>query len=329
MSSSSGKTQTVQQSSTPWSGQQPYLTDVFSRAQQQFNAGPMQYFPNSGVVPFSNQTEQALQTAEQRATDPNSLIGGAQNQLGSTIRGDYLSGNPFFEGAFKKIADPIQARMGAAFSGAGRYGSGAHQGALASALSDTAGQLQFQNYGQERQNQLSALNFAPSLQRADTDILSQVGGTREAMAGNELQDQMNRFNFNQNAPDEALRRYMTLVGGGLYGSSTQSQQPLYSNNLLTGLGGAASAAGILGNLFGKGGSFPSAGGLGISGTIGDQQVSLPSIFGGQELDFLAKNRNVQSVVADVADKFGMPDIFDRSMAARIPTLSSILGGGFG
>lgn len=83
------------------------------------------------------------------------------------------------------------------------------------------------------------------------------------------------------------------------------------------------------NLFGKGGSFPSAGGPGISGTIGNQQVSLPSVFSGQELSFLGDNPNVQRVIADVADKFGMPDIFDRSMAARIPTLSSILGGGFG
>lgn len=257
MSSSSGKTTTTTATNAPWSGQQGFLSDVFNRAQQNFQAGPQQYFPNSTVVPFSNQTEQALQTTEQRALDPNSLIGRSQNQLGSTIQGDYLAGNPFFEGAFKKIADPIQARLNSSFSNAGRYGSGANRQALASALSDTAGQLQFQNYGQERQNQLSALNFAPQLQAADTQLLSQVGSAREALAGNELQDQINRFNFNQSAPDEALRRYATLVGGGSYGGSSTSTQPLYSNGLLTGLGVAGSTAGLLGSLFGRGGLFGS------------------------------------------------------------------------
>mgnify|MGYP001570440400 CR=1 FL=1 len=83
------------------------------------------------------------------------------------------------------------------------------------------------------------------------------------------------------------------------------------------------------NLFGQQrGGFPQAGGPAVSGTIGGQQIGLPSVFTGQELSFLGSNLNVARVTADVADYLGVPDIFSRSAAARIPTMSSILGGGF-
>ena len=260
MSSGQSGTSTVTSNSAPWSGQQPFLQTGFQQAQNLLNQGPQQYFPNSTVTPFSNQTEQALGGIEQRATDPNSLIGGAQRQLGQTINGDYLNaGNPYFQNMVDRAMNAIQPRISAQFAGGGRYGSGAHAQALASAGADTAGQLAFQNYGQERQNQLSALNFAPQLQNADLQLLGGVGAAREGKAGETIQDQVNRYNFNQNAPDDALRRYMTLVGSGSYGTTQQSQQPLYSNPFATGLGAAASGAAILGNLFGRNGVWGGTG----------------------------------------------------------------------
>lgn len=51
----------------PWSGQQPYLTDIFQQAQNQFQGGGPQYYPNAGYVPFAPQTQQGLAQTEQRA----------------------------------------------------------------------------------------------------------------------------------------------------------------------------------------------------------------------------------------------------------------------
>lgn len=255
MSSSSGKTQQVNTVNAPWTGQQPFLSDVFTRAQNQFNAGPHSYYPNSTVVPFSNQTQQALGRLEAAGNDPNSLTRQAQGNLGQTLRGDFLSaGNPYFSGMMDRVANQIRPRLDAQFSGA-NYGGSLHQGAMASALTDAASNLAYQNYGQERGNQMQGMLFAPQLNTADVAPLVQVGQMREDLASREMQDQINRFNFNQSAPDEALRRYASLVAGGQWGGSQTQQQPLYSNPLAQGLGYAATAAGIAGNLFGKNGVF--------------------------------------------------------------------------
>lgn len=40
----------------PWSGQQPYLKDLFAQAQGLYNQGPQQYYPGQTVAPFSPQT---------------------------------------------------------------------------------------------------------------------------------------------------------------------------------------------------------------------------------------------------------------------------------
>jgi len=56
----SSGSQTSTQSSTPWSGQQPYLQDLFRQSQGQFNQGPQQYYPGQTVAPFSPQTQQGM-----------------------------------------------------------------------------------------------------------------------------------------------------------------------------------------------------------------------------------------------------------------------------
>ena len=81
------------------------------------------------------------------------------------------------------------------------------------------------------------------------------------------------------------------------------------------------------NLFGTGTNFPLAGGNRVKGNIGGVNVSLPSVFSGQELSFFNANPNVSRVVMDIADALGIPDIFSRSLAARLPTMSSIFAGG--
>ena len=217
MSSGPSGTQTVQANQKPWDDQQPYLRDVFSQAQKQFQAGPQTFYPNSTVVPFSQQTEQALGRMEATGNDPNSLVRQAQGNLGQTLGGDFLSaGNPYFGGMMDRVANQIRPRLDAQFNGA-NYGGSLHQGAMASALADAGSNLAYQNYGQERQNQMQGALFAPQLNTADVQPLAQVGQAREGLANAQLQENINRYNFNQNAPDEALRRYMTLVGGGNYG----------------------------------------------------------------------------------------------------------------
>lgn len=68
--------------------------------------------------------------------------------------------------------------------------------------------------------------------------LMQLGGMREAMAGQELQDAMNRWNFGQNAGWDLLNRYNATIQpiAGLGGSSTGTQPSSGPSTLQT-LGG--------------------------------------------------------------------------------------------
>jgi len=79
--------QTTTQESTPWEGQQPYLKDLFTQAQNMFNAGPQEYYPGQTVAPFSPQTQTGMDMMTERAINgspqQNALGEYLRNQLGS------------------------------------------------------------------------------------------------------------------------------------------------------------------------------------------------------------------------------------------------------
>lgn len=268
----------TQTNSEPWSGQQSYLSTGFERAQSDILNSPLEYYPNSTTIPFSPQTQTALDMQEARAVSGSPVNNAATQQLTDTASGAYIGQNPYLQSAIdaassgftRNFQNTVAPGVDSAFARAGRYGSGLHANAqdmaqanLADQLSDVAAGMSYQNYGDERINALRAAALAPQAAAQDyTDIgqLAAVGQQREAQAGRELQDQINRFDFDQRAPQDALARYMALVGGGSYGGQSTQAQPYFNNSpLATGLGTAATVAGIGGTLFGSGGIFGSGG----------------------------------------------------------------------
>lgn len=213
-----------------------------------------QYFPGQTYTGPSQQTQAALAAAQQRATMGNPLVPAAQQQALNTVQGNFLGGNPFFEGAFRGATagaqtayqDATQAALSNA-SRAGRYGSGAMGNALdraggvfANALTNTAGQLAYQNYDTERGRQQAMIGAAPQLAAADyADIgqLMQTGQISEGYQDVALQDAVNRFNFAQQAPYQKLQSYLS----GAYGAPMGSQ-----GSVTTSGGGRSQAAGVLG-----------------------------------------------------------------------------------
>ena len=266
--------QTTTTSNAPWSGQQPYLTAGFERAKTDVLNKPQEYYPNSTVVDFAPQTEQALGMQESRALAGSPVTQAAQGNIQDTLSGDFLSaGNPYFDQAVQAATRPmttafkedIMPAIQSGFSSKGRYGSGlqarqqerAGEG-LTRQIGDVAGTMASDMYGAERGRQMQAATLAPTLAAqdyADIGQLKDVGLTREAQAGAELQEDISRFEQEQQAPVDALTKYMTLIGGG-YGTEGTSSAPIYRNKTAEGLGMAATAAGIGGSLFGSGGIWP-------------------------------------------------------------------------
>lgn len=255
------KTQTMTQTNDPWSGQQPYLSQGFQAAQQYVLNSPQQFFPNSTVVPFSNQTEQSLGMIEQRALNGSPVQTNMNQSLAATLGGDYLAaGNPHFEQMAGRVRSEVLPSINAGFNAAGRTGSGLAARAASLGLGDAIGALAHKDYGDERQRMLQAASLAPqaaALDYQDATMLGQVGGVREDLAGRQLQDQINRFNYQQQEPAQRVANYMALVGGGQYGGTTTATSPLYSNRTAGMLGGALGLAGLGSSLFGA----PGGGGL--------------------------------------------------------------------
>jgi len=142
----------------PWEGQQDYLKRGFADAEVLKN-NPVQYYPNSTVVPFHGATTDALGGIEQRARAGSNLLRAGQDQVGLTASGGYagadpassgfaaygagtgagqdemaktasgyyLGSNPHLDAVVKQATDAAGAMTDARFSKAGRYGSGHHK----------------------------------------------------------------------------------------------------------------------------------------------------------------------------------------------------------
>jgi hypothetical protein len=251
---------------------QPYLSYGLQQAQQAYQGGGPQYYGGQTYVSPSTTTQTGLQALEARASLGNPLLQSAQNQLQNTVSGGFLGGNPFFQGAFQPAAQAAQTQfqqtlgdIGSKASLAGRYGSGAMgslqdraAGVFGQQLTNTAGQLAYQNYADERARQQAATLASPAMAQADyQDIqnMLQAGQLREGYQGQQLQSDMARFNFLQNQPQQNLQNYLSLVYGnplGRVGQSTASGSA-DTSTLQNILGTAATAGGLYKNLGGSAG----------------------------------------------------------------------------
>jgi hypothetical protein len=249
---------------------QPYLSYGLQQAQQAYQGGGPQYYGGPTFVSPSTTTQTGLQALEARASLGNPLLQSAQNQLQNTVSGGFLGGNPFFQGAFQPAAQAAQTQfqqtlgdIGSKASLAGRYGSGAMgslqdraAGIFGQNLANTAGQLAYQNYADERARQQAATMAAPQMAQADyQDIqnMLQAGQLREGYTGQQMQSDIAKFNFLQNQPQQNLQNYLSLVYGNPLGrvASSTTSGAADTSTLQNILGTAATAGGLYKNLGGS------------------------------------------------------------------------------
>lgn len=96
-----------------------------------------------------------------RALDPvvSGSVGGfgaGLGQLSQVAGGGYLNANPYLDQALSAGRDAVANKVNSVFSGAGRYGSAAHTGALTRELGNLESQARMGQYNQERTAQDSA-----------------------------------------------------------------------------------------------------------------------------------------------------------------------------
>ena len=213
----------------------PYVTYGLEEGKRLYESQTPSFFPGQTYVSPSAQTQEALRMAQERAMAGSPLTGAAQAETLATIQGRGV--NPFLAGALgqtnrlagEEFTRNIQNLQSQAAS-AGRYGSnamgqqaGQAQDIFARALAEQGGQLAYNSAEAERARQMAAVGAAPQMAQADyADIqrLLSVGGAREAQSAAELQDAMNRYNFEQNLPQAKLSQFANLFSSVPQGSTT-------------------------------------------------------------------------------------------------------------
>jgi len=213
----------------------PYVTYGLEEGKRLYESQTPSFFPGQTYVSPSAQTQEALRMAQERAMAGSPLTGAAQAETLATIQGRGV--NPFLAGALgqtnrlagEEFTRNIQNLQSQAAS-AGRYGSnamgqqaGQAQDIFARALAEQGGQLAYNSAEAERARQMAAVGAAPQMAQADyADIqrLLSVGGAREAQGAAELQDAMNRYNFEQNLPQAKLSQFANLFSSVPQGSTT-------------------------------------------------------------------------------------------------------------
>jgi len=242
----------------------PYLQQGLERAQSLFLTGEQpQFFQGQTYVSPSTQTQEALSQQEALARQSSPVLQQAQNAyqqslsgIGQTAQGGFLQGSPYQQQAMQAATRPLEQQfsnqvlpqIASLYSKSGRYGSGAMQNALGQAsesygraLGDITGTMANQQYmaerGLQQQAQLGQAQLAaaaPSMyaqQYIPSQQLAQVGAAREAIAAQPLQEQMQRFQFQQQLPYQQLSGYLSSVYGSPMGNfGSQSQQTSMPSN---------------------------------------------------------------------------------------------------
>lgn len=278
--SGGSKTTTQTTNNAPWSGAQPALSGSIGEALRLYSSGVGSApYTGSTVVPWDSKTTQGMNSITNTA---NANIGGngLSGQLQGVINnGGYNSAQLDALGNTKNLANSswsvspelqkildqtnsdANTNVSLANSSAGRYGSGAGNGAIADAVSKNTNNLLYSdlnNFNTRRdaansnlfnmgQTGFGNLGTAYNGLKAPASDLMQVGAMNEDLATRQLNDQLRIFNEYQNKPWENLSRLNAIASGaGQLGSSSTTSQP-GQNPFLTALGYGATGAGLLGS----------------------------------------------------------------------------------
>lgn len=289
-------TQQTQQTRDPWSAAQPYLINSMGYAQNNYNADiGYQPYPGTHQVDL-NPTMQSALTGMSNIAYPNlggtagvkagQALGtnmiqneGLSSQLKTLLAQQQGNENPYLQNILAANNRRIGDKINSNFSGAGRYGSGAHTDVMARSLAEMADPILAQDYTRRQAMQQDILQgglqragqwaqLMPTLdeaQYAPAERLATVGQYQQERSQDNLNDYIKLYEAAQARPWEQLARYNAIVGGagGLGGTTTGSTStPINSPSTLQKLlGGGLAGAGI-------GGSFGGPVGAGVGAAAG-------------------------------------------------------------
>lgn len=241
----------------------PFVMAGLENARNLLGQGPLKYFGGNTVAGFNPTQEGAfgdiIARAKQGAPGTTQQ---ASDVLSATLRGDYLSpNNPYTSAVSKSVLDGVIPRIQSMFTSAGRTGSNANTQTLTEQATQALAPVLFDQYGRERQNQMSAMMGAPGFADASLSndfkrfqALLGVGDAQQGMDQQKIDASKKKFDFEQLAPWQLQEMYAGLVNP--YASkyqNTNGTQKTTSYGVQVPLAGGGDGAGAGGGGGGGGG----------------------------------------------------------------------------
>src|SRR5690242_12498480 len=120
----------------PWQPQQPYIQNLFGRAENAYQADPLQPYTGQMVAPLTGAQNQGLNNIVKTASNGSPLLPASNDLALDTITGKFLNPqtNPYLNDTFNAASDAVTRayqtatapQTSSAMEAAGRYGSGAY-----------------------------------------------------------------------------------------------------------------------------------------------------------------------------------------------------------
>ena len=244
---------TTVQKADPWVGQQPYLRDTWSAAQNLYRGGPMSCYPGTltaGATPAQLEAEaMARQTGLGSQTDLAANLMAAQNY--SLMSPQNLSTNPYLADATTAALRPLFTQTQGLLQQARRDATGAGQldsdrqallesnviGNYLQQAGDVTSKMYSDAYQDAQANQLKALALGPQTLQTSlvpSQTIASIGAMEQARQQQAIDDARARFEFGQQAPGQALRDYTSIVQGTVLPGSqtTTGAEPSFGQKAL-------------------------------------------------------------------------------------------------
>jgi len=247
----------------------PATSGILPEAQRLYDAGPQSYYPDqtyAGFDPLQTQgQDMALNFATGGMQDAATSALGA-NQLMTSGDLLYANSNPYLQqnisDANQLIArnfnENVMPAIGQGAQNTGQYGSSRHgiaQGIAArgvgEAMQRNTNQMMNQAYNTGLQAMATGVGQTPTALKsglAPSQVYQDIGAQNQALSQLGINDAVNAYNFNQQAPWTNLQNYQGALTGNYLGSGGSSTVPVTgSNPFMAGLGGAATTAAFTSN----------------------------------------------------------------------------------
>jgi len=229
--SKTGGTATQTTQTAPASFQQPFIQQAFQEAQNLFENQTPQFFPGSLTAPLASDEIAAQQGARDLAsgTIPD-LLGQGNEAFGKALVGPETilqteaarnAGNAFVDPIFRNLTEQSLPNIRGGAIAAGQPGGSRQTLAENQAINQTTreasealdrffGGLLNSSIG-ARSDAIRQIPAITGAQLAPVELLAGIGGQNRAFDQAGIDEDVQRFNFGQNVPFQALQEFANLI----------------------------------------------------------------------------------------------------------------------